>query len=120
MCAVGARRSAVASRGLPGRYRDRGEPMCWTGSAAIAGKPPQISRATPVLVLSRGRLEELDEVSGGVGDQDLASAGAGHQVAAQRYPRGAEPLDLGVQVVDDEVDAVAAGCGGVGRRGAGS
>jgi hypothetical protein len=65
-------------------------------------------------------LEQLDEVAGGVGEQDLSSAGAGDRVAAEGQPGVAEPLDLGVQAVDDEVDAVASGCGRVGRGRAGA
>ena len=55
-----------------------------------------------------GGFEQFDEVAGGVGEQDLASAGAGDDVAAEGQSGAAEPVDLGVEVVDDEVDAVAA------------
>src|SRR3954464_5104924 len=69
-----------------------------------------------------GGLEQLDQVAGGVGDKYLASAGAGDRVAAERHPGSAEPIDLDVQILDDEVDAVATGCGriGGGRAGTGA
>jgi hypothetical protein len=58
-------------------------------------------------------LEQFDQVAGGVGDQDLATAGAGDQVAAERQPGRTQSVDLGVQIVDDQVDTVAAGRGGI-------
>jgi hypothetical protein len=45
-------------------------------------------------------LEQFDEVAGGVGEQDLASAGAGYYVAAERQAGGAQSVDFGVEVVD--------------------
>jgi hypothetical protein len=65
-------------------------------------------------------LEQLRQVAGGVGEQDLAPAGTGDYVASEGQTGLAEPRDLGVQVVDDEVDAVAAGGGGVVGGGAGA
>src|SRR5882757_10856742 len=67
-----------------------------------------------------GGLKQLDQVAVWVGEQDLTPAGAGDQVAAERQVRAAEPGDLGIQVFDDEVDAVAARSGGVIRGGAGA
>ena len=48
-----------------------------------------------------GGLEQFDQVAVGVGEQDLAPAGAGDQVAAYGQAGAAEPGDLGIQVVDD-------------------
>src|SRR6266542_6894433 len=67
-----------------------------------------------------GGLEQFDQVAGRVGEQDLAPAGAGDCVAAERHPGAAKPVDLGVQTIDDEVDAVATGGGRVGRGRAGA
>ena len=66
------------------------------------------------LVTADGRLEQLDEVAGRIGEQDLTSAGAGDHLAAEGRSHAAEPVDLGVEVVDDEMDPIAAGGGGVG------
>ncbi|HEU5471992.1 MAG TPA: MFS transporter [Actinophytocola sp.] len=41
---------------------------------------------TPLLA---GGREQLDEVAGGVGEQNLPSSGSGHDVAAERQPRAA-------------------------------
>ena len=54
----------------------------------------------------------------GVGEQDLASAGAGDDVAAEGQSGAAQALDLGIEIVNGEVDAVAAGSCGVRRCGA--
>src|SRR4051812_22713975 len=67
-----------------------------------------------------GGLEQFDQIAVGVGEQDLAPTRAGDQVAAERQARVAEPGDLGVEVVDDEVDAVVAGGGGIVGGGAGT
>src|SRR3954452_11812447 len=53
-------------------------------------------------------LEELDQVVVGVGQQDLASARSAHHLAAEGKARATEPVDLCIEVVDDEVDAIAA------------
>jgi len=58
-------------------------------------------------------LEQLDQVAVGIGDQDLPPAGAGDHTAAHRQVRDPDSGDIGVQVVDDEVDAVAARGGGL-------
>src|SRR5215203_2086972 len=55
-----------------------------------------------------GGLEELDRVARGVFEQDLPAAGAADDVVAERQAGGPQPLDLGRDVVDDEVDAVPA------------
>src|SRR5690242_10763039 len=56
-----------------------------------------------------GGLEQFDEIAGRVGQQDLLPARTGDRVAAEHEPRLAEPVDFGVQVVDDQVDAVTSG-----------
>src|SRR5437763_76209 len=53
-----------------------------------------------------GGLEQLDRVAGGVLEQDLLPAGTGHDVVAEVHARVAESLDLGSDVIDNEVDAV--------------
>src|SRR5262245_54681249 len=57
---------------------------------------------------SARRLEELDRVPGRVVDEYLLAAGAGDDIVAEAETRCAEPLHLGLDVVDDEVDAVPA------------
>ncbi len=55
-------------------------------------------------------LEQFDgEVARGVGEQDLTPTRTRDHVAAKRQSGGAQPVDLGVQVTDDQMDAVAAG-----------
>ena len=44
----------------------------------------------------------------GIVEQDLLAARAADDVVAKRQPGGAQPLDLGGDVVDDQVDAVPA------------
>jgi hypothetical protein len=62
-------------------------------------------------------LEQLDDVARGVLEKDLGAAGSGEDVVAEGEPITAEARDLGLDVVDDEVDAVpAAGAGPVPRR----
>src|SRR4051794_23061461 len=57
-------------------------------------------------------LEQLDRVAGGVLQEDLLPAGAADDVVAEGEACGAQPLDLGRDVLDDQVDAVpAAGFG---------
>jgi pimeloyl-ACP methyl ester carboxylesterase len=58
--------------------------------------------------LSVRRLEQLDRVAGRVIEQDLLAARSGDDVVAEGEPGGAQPLDLGFDVVDDEVNAVPA------------
>jgi hypothetical protein len=69
---------------------------------------------------SSGGGEQFDEVAGGVGEQNLASAGAGDDVAAEGQSGAAQALDLGIEIVNGEMDAVAAGSCGVRRCGAGA
>jgi 3-carboxy-cis,cis-muconate cycloisomerase len=93
-----------------------GDPAAYLGAAGhlvdgVLGDP-----AGP----SGGRLEELDEVAGRVGEQDLPAAGPGDELAAERQPGGPQPVDLGRQVADDQVDAVAAGAGDLRRGGPGA
>src|SRR5918996_1746811 len=56
-----------------------------------------------------GGLEQFDEVAGRVGEQNLPAARPGHHVAVKVQTSRAEPVDLGIQVVDNQVDTVAAG-----------
>jgi hypothetical protein len=67
-----------------------------------------------------GGLEQFDQIAVGVGEQDLAPTRASDQVTAEGQARVAEPGDLGVQVVDDELDAVTARSGGIVGGGAGA
>jgi hypothetical protein len=67
-----------------------------------------------------GGLEQFDEVAGRVGEQDLAPAGAGDHIVAEGQSGGAQPADLGVEVVDDEVDAVPSAGYGLSAVGEGS
>src|SRR5262245_15479813 len=53
-------------------------------------------------------LEELDDVAGGVLEQDLLAAGSLQDVVAEPGARVAQARDFGVDVVDDQVDAVPA------------
>src|SRR5215831_16431078 len=53
-------------------------------------------------------LEEFDDVAGGVLEQDLFAAWSFEDVVAEQSPGVAETGDLGIDVVDDEVDAVPA------------
>jgi len=53
-------------------------------------------------------LEQLDEIAGGDFEQDLDTAGASDDVVAEGQPGLAEPGDLGIDVVDEEADAVPA------------
>src|SRR3954451_20474312 len=55
-----------------------------------------------------GGLEELDRIACGVVYEDLLPAGAGDDVVAEAEPRLAEPRDLALDVVDDQVDPVPA------------
>ena len=49
-------------------------------------------------------MEQLDDVAGGVFEQDLAAAGAVDDVVAEAHSGIAEPSYLGGDVGDDEVD----------------
>src|SRR3954463_909190 len=55
-----------------------------------------------------GGLEELDRVAGRVLEQDLPAAWPADDVVAERQGGGPQPVDLGADVLDDEVDAVPA------------
>jgi hypothetical protein len=46
-------------------------------------------------------LKQLYEVAGRIGEKYLPSARAGNYLAAKRQACAAQPVDLGVQVVDD-------------------
>src|SRR3954467_4715214 len=70
----------------------------------------------------RSGLEQLDKVPRWIADQPLRAAGARDDVVAERHALGAQPGDLGPEVVDDEMDAVPTarpGLGAVGHRAAG-
>jgi hypothetical protein len=60
-------------------------------------------------------LEQLDQVPGRVGEQDLSSSGAGDHVAAEGQACVTEPVDFGIEVLENEVDPVAAYIPGVMR-----
>src|SRR5437868_3775682 len=104
----------------------------WRRSAMCAGGPPKPtqpirphSRAT---VSSPGRsagaaissgcvtengcrsrscgLEQLDRVSRGVVDQHLLASGSADDVVPELETGGAQPFDLGMDVLDDEMDPV--------------
>src|SRR5262249_40427346 len=53
-----------------------------------------------------GRLKQLDEIAGGVLQQDLRSARPAHDVVAELDAGGAQPGDLGRNIVHDEMNAV--------------
>src|SRR5690242_5763066 len=72
--------------------------------------------------VSASRLEELDGVAGGIVEQDLSAAGAGHDLVSEGNAFAAQAVDLCLDVVDDEVDAVPAArnrCAAVRHRPAG-
>src|SRR5688572_13259000 len=91
------------------------------GARARGSRSPAPSRCgRSGCVGAGGGLEQLDQVAVGVGEQRLAPAGAGDQVAAEGEARAAKPGEFGVEVVDDELDAVAARGGGIVRGGTGA
>src|SRR6185437_16086079 len=55
-----------------------------------------------------GRLKELDDVARRIQEQNLLAAGPGDDVVAERRARRAQAGDFGVEVVDDQVNAVPA------------
>src|SRR5215469_15265259 len=59
-------------------------------------------------VLRPVRLEELDQVSGWVLQQDLLAAHALDDIIAEAVARGLQPRDIGIEVLHHEVDAVPA------------
>lgn len=65
-------------------------------------------------------LEELDEIAVRVRQQDLTATRSGDHLTAKRQTRRSEPVDLGVQVVENQVDAVASRNVGLLRRGSGT
>ena len=65
-------------------------------------------------------LKQVGQVAVGTGEQYLTSTRASDQVTAEGQARVAEPGDLDVQVVHDEVDAVTACRGGIVGGGAGA
>src|SRR4051812_45495628 len=74
-------------------------------STCTATAPLRKSRTTS-MTRSAGRLEQLDQIAGRIAKQHLCSPGpADDRVAGLESLRG-QPVDLGGQVVDDEVDAV--------------
>ena len=54
---------------------------------------------------SRG-LKQFDEVPRGIADQHLHAAGTSDDVVAERHTLGAQPSDLALEFVDDEMDAI--------------
>src|SRR2546428_2187819 len=94
----------------------------WGRAAAAAGVWASGDTGGLCAELGGSGLEELDRVSGRVVEQDLRAAGSLDDIVAEAEPGGAQPGDLGLDVVDDQVDAVpAAGAGpaAVGHRPAG-
>src|SRR4030088_2648222 len=68
--------------------------------------------ATSLARSAAGRLEQLDQIAGGILEQDLRTAGPGHDLVAEFDSGGAQPCDLGGEIIDDQVNAVpAAGTG---------
>src|SRR3954452_2973731 len=90
----------------------RSRTLVRTFSADIGWAPPWSGFERPCS--GAGGLEELDRVAGGVLEQDLPAARPADDVVAEGQARGSEPVALGRDVLDDEVDAVPA----AGLRGA--
>ena len=59
-----------------------------------------------IIVDASGRLEQLDEVARRVDGEDLGAAGTGDDLVAERHAFLGEAGDLGLEVVEDEVDPV--------------
>jgi hypothetical protein len=55
-----------------------------------------------------GRLKQLDEIAGGILQQNLRSARPGDDIIAELHAGGTQPRDLGRKIVDDEMNAVPA------------
>jgi len=83
-------------------------------------RPSGTSTPAAIDSVTVGVLEQLDQVPGRVSNQDLAPSGACDHLAAKRLAGVAEPLDFGIEVLQDEMDTVAARFGAVARRGAGA
>ena len=60
---------------------------------------------------SRG-FEQLDEIPGGVGHQDLASTRSRGQLTSERHASRPKPGDLGVEICNDQMDSISSGHGG--------
>jgi hypothetical protein len=69
------------------------------------------------LTASIGGLEQLDRVARGIVEHDLGAARSSHHVAPEPGPGSTQALDLGGDVVDDELDPVPPGWrpSGIGR-----
>jgi hypothetical protein len=77
------------------------------GMMVVAAYP-----AAPIPRSLGSRLKKLDRIAGRIVEEDLRATRSGHDVVAELHPGGAETIDLGSEVVDDEVDTVPApGCG---------
>jgi hypothetical protein len=92
-----------------------------------AGSGRQLTRASsfisagPVQSAAR-RLKQLDEIAGGILQQDLRSARAAHDIVAELDAGGAQPRDLGRNIIDDEMNAVPSagtGASAIGHRSSG-
>src|SRR3954454_12760779 len=74
--------------------------------------PPRVQGVSSDPLIARKRLaalrrlEELYEVAGRVLEQDLGSPRAGHDLVAEGQARRAQPVDLGLYVIDHELDPV--------------
>ncbi len=100
------RRLSTRSAGAKG-----GRPSVLTVAVAgrvRGGQRREAGSAARRVAASGGRLEDLDRVAGGVVDEYLSTSGSADYVVAEIGAGDAEALDLGVDVVDDEMDAVPA------------
>src|SRR5262245_56512698 len=83
-------------------------------SAAIVSRPgcapAALSETSPAVtgLASAPGLEELDRVAGGVVEHDLPAAGAADDLVPERDSFTGQAFDLGLDVVDDQVDPVPA------------
>src|SRR5258706_15261903 len=93
---------------LPGR-QDPEPARCLPRQAHVSRRTHQAKiNLSRKLELGTSRLEQLDDVAGGVFEQDLGTAWAGENLVAEGQPGLAEVADFGSDVVDEEVDAVPA------------
>jgi hypothetical protein len=107
--------SAGGAAALPPKQERRGAEraagdVCNSKGGANGLRSPARTRQ-----LCARRLKQLDRVASGVLEQDLLAARPADDVVAERQSGGTQPLDLGPDIFDDEVDAgsslPAAGCG---------
>src|SRR4029077_14866935 len=75
----------------------------WAGLAGST-RPPKDVRPSPPLA----RLEQLDRIARWVLEQDLRAAGPLDDLVAEPNAGSSQPLDLRVDVVDEEVNSIPA------------